>query len=45
MKPIWREPMPTEYLWDYPIVLKSREVWDLMIAERIATAAKGGPRQ
>lgn len=38
-------PVPAEYLKDYPIVLKSREVWDLMIAERAATAATGVPPQ
>jgi hypothetical protein len=27
-------PVPVEYLKDYPIVLKSRELWDIMMAER-----------
>lgn len=38
-------PVPAEYLADYPIVLKSREVWELMIAERAATTAKSEPPQ
>lgn len=35
-------PVPAEYLKDYPIVLKSRELWDMMMAERAEKGAKDG---
>lgn len=34
-------PVPTEFLKDYPIILKGRELWELMMSERAAKAAKG----
>lgn len=33
-------PVPAEYLKDYPTVLKSRELWEMMTTERLAKAAE-----
>lgn len=33
-------PVPTEYLKDWPVVLKSRELWDLIEGERNSSAAQ-----